>query len=146
MRLISAFILATLGALAMCSAQAADVTLYGEQCTNTKICYAIPNSASLPDVNLFAVITHPYVFVQVEGQQYMGTLPGFYPYPSNIVGLTMTAPSGDVVYLTAYFEHRTVCGGSGRGGGYCHVLWTLIGGTISGLPDGAETDAPGKFY
>lgn len=106
------------------------VALYGETCTNTKICYQVPNDAGI-SIDLYAAITHPFVYLYVDGVQYKGTFPGAYPYPSNIEDLQMQDADGNLIYLTATFEHYTTCGGGGRGGGYCKLHWTLVGGTIT---------------
>lgn len=105
------------------TAHAGTVTLDGEVCTNSKICYAIPNDAG-DEIDLYAVVTHPFVYLYVNGDQYKGTLPGSYPYPSNIENLLMQDPLGNILYLTATFSHRTTCTR------YCTVQWTLVGGSI----------------
>jgi hypothetical protein len=104
-------------------AMAGTITLEGETCTNSKICYSVPNDAGA-QIDLYAVVIHPYVYVYVNGVQYKGTLPGSYPYPSNIVGLPVTDPQGNVAYLTATFESYTTCSR------YCTRHWTLVSGEI----------------
>ncbi len=104
-------------------ASAGTITLDGERCTSTKICYDIPNDAGAA-IDLYAVIIHPYVYLYLNGDQYKGTLPGSYPYPSNINNLLMQDPTGNTLYLSATFEHRTTCTR------YCQVSWTLISGLI----------------
>lgn len=126
-------------------ARAATITLDGEPCASSKICYNIPNDASA-QIDLYAVVTHPYVYLYVNGVQYHGAFSGSYPYPSDISNLAMTDPAGNVAYLTATFTRYTTCTHSGRGQ-YCIVHWTLIGGSIVGDSIASvQTDAPGKFY
>lgn len=105
------------------SAHAGTITLDGEACTNSKICYAIPNDAGAV-VDLYAVVIHPYVYLYLDGDQYKGTLPGIYPYPASIDNLLMQDASGNILYLTAMFSSYTTCSR------YCTRHWTLVSGTI----------------
>lgn len=106
------------------ASQAATITLDGEVCTNSKICYDIPNDQGAT-IDMYAVVIHPYVYVYVNGEQYKGTLPGMYPYPSDIINLLVQSPTGEIAYLTATFSHRTECRR------YCQIYWTLLGGSIT---------------
>jgi len=116
-------ILCALAFLLAGAAQAGTTVLDGEQCTNSKICYDIPNDAGAA-IDLYAVVIHPFVYLYVNGDQYKGTLPGVYPYPSNIDNLLMQDPLGNIVYLTAAFSSHRTCAR------YCTVHWTLISGSI----------------
>lgn len=82
-------ILCALAVMAAAFAHANTVVLDGENCTNTKICYSIPNDQG-DAIDLYAITIHPFVYLYVNGNQYKGTLPGSYPYPSDIVALLVS--------------------------------------------------------
>lgn len=105
------------------SAHAGTITLDGEVCTNSKICYEIPNDKG-DSIDLYAVTIHPFVYLYINGDQYKGTLPGMYPYPSSFTNLLMQSPTGEILYLTATFSSHVTCSR------YCMVHWTLVSGSI----------------
>lgn len=104
-------------------ASAGTTVLYGETCTNSKICYDIPNDKDV-SIDLYAVTIHPFVYLYLNGDQYKGTLPGSYPYPASFANLLMQSPTGGVLYLTATYSSHVTCTR------YCQVHWTLVSGSI----------------
>jgi len=121
------FVPALFFALSAATAHAETITLSSESCTQTKLCYNVPNTAGVTVDYISDATQYGRLLISIDGDLYDS---GLWAYP-NLADTTLYDPNGNPLQVSIGITVvQKPCVRSGRVTS-CPKVVTLTGGTLT---------------